>query len=187
MVNDILYFILQIALSLLGIAFIFRAWLYAVRLPPFNPYSQAVIQVTDWAVQPIRKFISPRKHIDLPSLIVAWICAVVFIIGSWVLLTGTLIPAHYIPNVLLAAVFTVIKWGLNIILWLILIQVILSWVNPTAPAMPLLQSLTSPIMEPIRRRLPATGAIDFSPLLVLLVLQVLNMVVQSISFSLIAV
>lgn len=185
--NDILYFILQIALSLLGIAFIFRAWLYAIRMPPFNPYSQAVIQVTDWAVQPVRKFIAPRKHIDIPSLLVAWICAVVFIVGSWILLTGTLMPAHYIPNILLAAVFTVIKWGLNTVLWLILIQVILSWVNPTAPAMPLLQSLTNPIMEPIRRRLPATGAIDFSPLLALLIVQVLNMVAQSISFALIAV
>ena len=187
MVNDILYFILQIALSLLGIAFIFRAWLYAVRMPPFNPYSQAVIQVTDWAVQPVRKYISPRQHLDLPSLFLAWVCAVIFIVGSWLLLNGVLLPLQYLPTALLAAVFTVLKWGLNMVLWLILIQVILSWVNPTAPAMPLLHALTNPIMEPVRKRLPATGAIDFSPLLVLLIIQVLNMVVQSISFALIAV
>lgn len=187
MFNEILYFILQLALSLLGIAFILRAWLYAVRMPPFNPYSQAIVQVTDWAVQPIRKLVAPRKHLDLPSLLVAWLCALVFLLGSWILLTGTMIPIHYLPKLLLAAVLTTVKWGLNMALWLILIQVVLSWVNPTAPAMPLLQSLTNPIIEPVRRRLPATGAIDFSPLLVLLVLQVLNMVLQSLSFALIAV
>ena len=185
--NEILYFILQLALSLLGIAFIFRAWLYAVRMPPFNPYSQAVIQVTDWAVQPIRKLISPRKHLDLPSLFAAWLCAVIFLLGSWLLLTGSLLPPSYIPKLLIAGVFTALKWALNTALWLILIQVVMSWINPASPAMPLLMALTNPIMEPVRRRLPATGAIDFSPLLVLIVLQVLTMVLQTLSFSLLAV
>lgn len=187
MFNDILYFILHLALSLLGIAFIFRAWLYAIRMHPFNPYSQAIIQVTDWAIQPIRKLLSPRKYIDLPSLFATWLCALVFLFGSQLLLTGALMPAQYIPNLFLAALFMAIKWGLNTLLWVILIQVILSWINPTAPAMSMLQSLTRPIMEPVRRRLPSTGAIDFSPLIVLLVLQVLNMVMQRLSFALIGI
>lgn len=185
--NDILYFILQMALSLLGIAFIFRAWLYAVRMPPFNPYSQAVFQVTDWAVQPIRKLIAPRQYLDLPSIIAAWLCAVIFLLGSWILLTGSLIPPAYIAKLLLAGVFTALKWALNTAFWLILIQVIMSWVNPTTPAMPLLMALTNPIMEPVRRRLPATGGLDFSPLLVIIVLQVLTMALQMLSFSLLAV
>lgn len=187
MFNDILYFIFSIALSLLGIAFIFRAWLFAVRMPPFNPYSQAIIQVTDWAVKPTRKLIAPRKYWDLPSLALAWLCAVVFLLGSWILLTGNLIPVHFLPNILLAAVFTMLKWAFNTALWLVLLQVILSWVNPGAPSMMILQALTRPIMDPIRQRLPATGAIDFSPLIVLIALQVLNMVMQRISFALIGV
>ena len=185
--NDILFFILQLVLSLLGIAFIFRAWLYAVRMPPFNPYSQAVIQVTDWAVQPIRRLISPRKHIDMPSLLAAWICAVLYLLGSWVLLTGSLISSSFLPHLLLAGLLTTLKWALNTALWLILIQVVMSWVNPMTPAMPLLMALTNPIMEPVRRRLPRTGAIDFSPLVVLIVLQVLTMVLQTMSFALLAV
>lgn len=187
MFNDIFYFILHLALSLLGIAFIIRAWLYAVRMPPFNPYSQAIIQVTDWAVQPIRKLIPPRKFIDLPSVIAAWLCAVVFLLGGSYLLSGYFISAALLPNVLLAGIFTTLKWALNTAWWMILLQVILSWVNPTAPTMPFLHALTRPIMEPVRRFLPATGAIDFSPLIVLLVLQVLNMVMQRLSFSLIGV
>lgn len=187
MFNDIIYFILHIALSLLGTAFIIRAWLYAVRMPPFNPYSQAIIQVTDWAIQPIRKLIAPRKFIDLPSVVATWLCAVIFLMGSWVLLTGSLFPAAFIPKILIAAIFTAIKWALNITLWLILIQVILSWVNPSSPIVPLLQALTRPIMEPVRRFLPTTGAIDFSPIVVLIIIQILNMVMQRISFALIAI
>lgn len=187
MFNEILYFILQIILPLIGMAFLLRAWFYAVRMPPFNPYSKAIFQVTDWAVQPIRKLITPHKYLDLPSLLATWLCAVIFLFGSWLLLSGTALPVEYILKLLLAAVFTTIKWALSTTLWLILIQVILSWINPTAPAMPLLLALTNPIMEPVRRRLPATGAIDFSPLLVLLVLQVLNMVVQGFSFALLPI
>lgn len=184
MFNDILYFIVHIGLSLLGIAFIFRAWLFAVRMPPFNPYSQAVIQVTDWAVQPLKKLVSPQRYLDLPSLLAAWLCAVVYLVVSLLLLHQSIVAASQLVGLALAGVLTVIKWGLNTALWLILIQVILSWVNPTAPAMPLLQALTRPIMEPIRRHLPATGAIDFSPLIVLLILQVANMVVQRLSMAL---
>ncbi len=47
------------------------------------------------------------------------------------------------------------------------IQAVLSWVNP-APMMPLLQALTAPMLDPIRRILPRTS-IDFSPLVLLLI------------------
>lgn len=187
MFNDIFSFILHIALSLLGTAFIFRAWLYAVRMPPFNPYSQTIIQVTDWAIQPLRKLITPRKFIDLPSLVAAWLCAVLFLIGTWILLTGSWLPSVFIPKLLLAAVFTTMKWALSVTLWLIIIQVILSWVNPNSPITPLLHALTQPIMAPVRRLLPATGAIDFSPLVVLILIQILSMVVQRVGFLLLPI
>lgn len=186
MFTDILSFILQVGLSLLGAAFLFRAWLFFIRMPPFNPYSQAIFRVTDWAVLPIHKFVKNSRHIDSSSLIAAWLCAFLSLIGGWLLLANVGIPLELLPKLALAAVLTVIKWALNITLWLILIQVILSWVNPSAPAMHLLVALTRPIMEPIRKRLPNTGPIDFSPLLVLLLIQVLNMVVQRLNFALIA-
>ncbi|MEO9122229.1 MAG: YggT family protein, partial [Burkholderiaceae bacterium] len=58
MLSDVLHFIINIIFSLFGIALILRAWMYAIRLHPFNPYSQAIIRVTDWAIQPIRKVVT---------------------------------------------------------------------------------------------------------------------------------
>lgn len=187
MFNDIFIFLLQMALSLLGLAFLLRAWLYFIRMPPFNPYSQTIIQVTDWAVQPLRKLLKPGRYIDTPSVVAAWLCAVVYLIGAWWLITGTALAMEQILPVLAAAALTVLKWALNVCFWVVLLQVILSWVNPSSPAMQLLQAITRPIMEPIRRRLPATGAIDFSPLIVIIIIQVLSMVLQRLSFALIAV
>lgn len=187
MLIDILSFLLQVILSLLGTVFLFRAWLYFIRMPPFNPYSQGILKVTDWAVVPLHKLVKNTRYLDIASLICAWACAFLYLIGGWLLITGMGVPVDILPKVALAAIFTMVKWILNISLWMIIIQVILSWVNPTAPIMALLLALTRPIMDPIRRVLPNTGAFDFSPLVVLIAIQVLSMITQRITIGLLAI
>jgi len=58
-------------------------------------------------------------------------------------------------------------------LWLlILARVVLSWVDPTGRGRfsAFIIQTSEPILAPIRKLLPRTGAFDFSPLIVLLVL-----------------
>jgi len=66
---------------------------------------------------------------------------------------------------------------LNLIQLLILIRVILSWIqpDPSHPAVSMIYRLTEPMLAPIRRMLPAnqTG-IDFSPLILLLIIYALQ-------------
>ena len=60
--------------------------------------------------------------------------------------------------------------------WLLMLgRVLISWIDPTGSttAGGLLFRLTEPILAPIRRALPRTGAVDLSPLIVFLVLAVL--------------
>ncbi|MCQ9615432.1 YggT family protein [Paenalcaligenes niemegkensis] len=187
MLNDTLYFVLNIILSLLGIAFILRAWLYAIRLHPFNPYSQAIIKVTDWAVQPLRRIVPNKEFIDWPSLTAAFIVAYLHVILGFLLYISINVPADLLLRALLAAAITVAKWAANMALWLTLIQAILSWVNPTAPVMPLLQTLTAPLLNPIRRILPQTGAFDFSTLVLLILAQIATFVLQRLSFAVIGI
>lgn len=187
MLSDILLFLLTIATSLLGIALLLRAWMHAVRLHPFNPYSQAIIRVTNWMVQPTRKVLSPGSLIDWPSLCSAWIVALAYLLLSWIIGTGSLPALGNLGPALIAALLTVARWMFNIILWTTLLQAVLSWVNPLAPIMPLVQTLTAPLLDPIRRILPNPGGIDFSPLVLLVLAQIAMMVVQRIAFSLFAV
>ena len=63
-----------------------------------------------------------------------------------------------------------------IVLWLLVIsRVLLSWINPRfeGPVARFLYETTEPLLSPIRRVLPQTGMIDFSPLILMLVLGVL--------------
>ena len=52
----------------------------------------------------------------------------------------------------LVALVLVAKWGANLVMWLTLLMAVLSWVNPRATAMPILQHLLDPLLRPIRLR-----------------------------------
>ncbi len=58
---------------------------------------------------------------------------------------------------------------------LLLGRVVMSWVNPRfdSPVGRFLYETTEPILQPIRRMLPATGMIDFSPIVAFLLLSVI--------------
>ena len=183
MFSDVLYFVLNIVFSLFGIALIIRAWMYAIRLHPFNPYSQAVLRGTNWLVGPLRGLIKPSNRFDWPTLIACWLTALVYLLLTWVLLTGQLPAAEGLTRSLVAALLTMAKWAFNIVLWVTLIQAVLSWVNPMAPVMPLLQTLTAPLLDPIRRFMPNLGGLDLSPLVLLILAQVAIMMLQRLAFS----
>jgi YggT family protein len=74
----------------------------------------------------------------------------------------------------MAAVFDVIFSILTLIQWLVIIAAVISWVNPDPhnPIVQLLYRMTEPLLRPFRKILPPqrTGGIDFSPLLVILLI-----------------
>ena len=68
-------------------------------------------------------------------------------------------------------------------LWLLLIaRVVLSWTNPTGGGglVAFIYQATEPILAPIRRVLPPTGGVDWSPLVAMLVITAIVRVVTSI-------
>ncbi len=68
---------------------------------------------------------------------------------------------------------TFVNLLLQALSWAIIIRVLLSWfpnINQNNPLIQLLRSVTDPILEPARRLIPSMGAIDISPIVVLLVL-----------------
>jgi len=79
-------------------------------------------------------------------------------------------------GILLMALAELISLMLNIFLVAIIAQVILSWVAPQGynPIISLIYSLTEPVLRPARRILPPISGIDFSPLLVFLVMQLIK-------------
>lgn len=183
MFGDIFRFLIEITFMLFGAALIVRAWIHAVRLHPFNPLSRGIYQVTNWLVLPIRKLVPAGNVLDWPSLVAAWLTAMVYLVLTWLVVMHSLIPAALLPAALGASLLMVVRWTLNIIVWMTFLQAILSWVNPMSPLMPLLQTLTAPLLEPIRRILPQ-WRIDLSPLVLFILAQIVLMMLSRVIFML---
>jgi YggT family protein len=77
----------------------------------------------------------------------------------------------FIVSNFLIAIAKIIDIGLSIYMWIIIVRAIISWVNPDPynPLVRFLNSVTEPVLYPIRRRLPVfLGGFDFSPVLVIM-------------------
>jgi YggT family protein len=182
MFGDIARFLLNTVFTLFGAALLLRAWLQFVRMPPYNPVSSAVLQVTNWLVLPLRRVIPGARGIDWASVVAALIAALVYVV-LMVLIAGVE-PLGLLPMLLLVAVLTVVKWALNLLIWLTILMALLSWLNPRSPAMPILYQLTAPFLNPLRRVVPQVGGVDLSPILLFVIVQVLLMVVTRLAVSL---
>ncbi|SAL09428.1 membrane protein [Caballeronia terrestris] len=180
MFGDIARFLLNTLFTLFGAALLLRAWMQVVRLPPYNPVSNAVMQATNWIVLPLRKIL-PGGKIDWASIVAAIIAALVYVV-LMVVLAGV-DPMLMAPTLLLVAVLTVVKWALNLVIWVTILMALLSWLNPQSPAMPILYQITAPFLDPLRRILPRLGGIDLSPILLFVIVQVLLMVVTRVAVS----
>ncbi|GAB4476439.1 MAG: YggT family protein [Anaerolineae bacterium] len=72
------------------------------------------------------------------------------------------------------------------IYWIILLaRVLLSWfpIDPYHPVVRILFDITEPVLGPLRRVLPPVGMIDFSPLVALLLISVLQQLVRGLALS----
>ena len=92
---------------------------------------------------------------------------------------------------MLFALFQIADYLLRILGWVIIAQVILSWLvafnvlNTKSQGlrafMGALDRIMEPLYRPIRKILPDFGGIDFSPLVLLLVIQILRMLLQGVA------
>ena len=84
-------------------------------------------------------------------------------------------------------VFDIIQFLLHIATWIIIIQAVLSWLvafnvinthnDFVRQLLYALSRMTEPMYRPIRRIMPDFGALDFSPLVVLLLIQIVSGIV----------
>ncbi|HOI52856.1 MAG TPA: YggT family protein, partial [Azonexus sp.] len=79
--------------------------------------------------------------------------------------------------ILMLAVRGLIQLTVYILIGALILQAVLSWVNPYSPVAPTVNQLVRPILAPIRRFVPTISGIDLSPLVAILLLQVVLMFV----------
>ena len=77
---------------------------------------------------------------------------------------------------MLFAIIDVIRFAATILTVIVFIRVVISWVAPSShhPLVKFIDRFSEPLLGPVRKLLPAMGGIDFSPVLVLIAIQILE-------------
>lgn len=171
-----LVFLINTLFGLYILAVTLRFLLQLVRADFYNPISQALVKVTNPPLRILRRVIPGYRGIDWPSLVLALVLKMTQYALIFLVLSGTL-PG--ILGLLRLSVADLLQLVLYIFMFSIIIEAVMSWVNPGAynPLTVILYRLNRPLLDPARRLLPPIGGLDFSPFLVLVALQLLNILV----------
>ncbi len=165
--NALVYFAVFLA--------VVRFLVQAMQVDFYNPLVQSIVNITQPVLAPLRKILilPARRLFDYAALAVA--LAGVLLADSLPVLAGVY-EWPGLAAALLKASFGVVSIILDVYWFALLIMVIVSWVAPAAqhPGLELIRQLTEPITEPFRKLIPPVGGLDFSILLVFLVLSALD-------------
>jgi len=175
MMANALEFLLHTVLGLFTLAVLLRFYLQLTNAPFHNQFSQAVVTLTNFAVRPLRRIIPSWSGLDLSTLVLAFLAQLLLQLATlWLRDFPLLVAGHLIVSALLGLAFVgLLKFSITIFLYAVLLQAILSWVNPYTPLAPLLDALTAPLLNPLRKRIPMAGGIDFSPLIIFIAAELL--------------
>ena len=177
MLSGALIFLVETTFGLFVVALLLRFYLQWARAPFRNPLSEFLQALTDFMVRPARRLIPGLWGLDLATFALAWLIQLVELFVVLQLRgyqAGPDAGMAFAALVLLALVAT-IRIGLYIVMVAVILQVVLSWLGPYSPLMPLANSMTRPFLRVFQKRIPPIGNVDLSPLFLLVVVQLLLM------------
>lgn len=175
MLTGALIFLVQTALGLFTTVLLLRFYLQWARAPYRNPVSDFLNALTDFVVRPARRIVPGLWGLDLATLVLAWLAQLLellIVLGIKGYAPGAAAGGALAALVMLSAVM-MIKLALYIVIVTVLIQAVLSWINPYSPLAPLLNSMTKPFLRVFQKLIPPIGNVDLSPLFVIIVCQLL--------------
>ena len=180
MVADALIFLIQTVAWLFTLALLLRFLLQWARAAPRNPISEFANALTDFAVRPLRRVIPGLWGLDLATLLLAWLVQFIELIFVLQLAGGDLgaSSAPQIAAIAGLAAVKLLRLILYIIIGVVIIQAVLSWVNPHSPIALVLNAITRPLLRPFQRRIPPVANVDLSPLFVIVLCQLLLIVLS---------
>lgn len=170
-------FLLDAVVSFFCTLFLLRFMMQAMRVSFAGQIGDFVVKLTNWAVKPLRRVIPGVGGFDWASLLAA-LAAQLLLTALLLGLAGPALNADPGSIALMALWFAVralLRLAVYILIGALILQAVLSWINPYSPLAPPAYQLTRPLLDPLRRVIPTISGIDLSPLVAILLLQALLM------------
>jgi len=167
-------FLIQTVFGLFLMLVMLRLILQIVRADFYNPISQFIVKTTSWALKPLRRIIPGLGGIDLAAIVLMLgiQMLLLFLIG---IARGMTVP---VAGLAVLSIAELINLLFTVYMITIIAQAILSWIGPGThnPLTSLMYSINEPVLRPVRRVIPVISGIDLSPLIALILIQLLKIV-----------
>ena len=169
MLIEAVQFLMDTLLQPFAAILLFRFHLQWLRAPMRNPLGEFVMLLTNPLVLRARRFIPAMMGLDTASLLLA------AIVESGYIFATLALHGYQMGGLTLIAgtVLKLFELSLYLLMGVLFASAILSWTNPHTPFAPVLHSVTEPFLRPLRRLIPPAGSIDFSVLVLFIILEMI--------------
>ena len=153
-----------------------RFYLQAFRVSFRNQLGSFVVQLTNWLVLPLRRVLPGLFGLDLSCLLPAYLLQALLLVAIIAARGGLATLAGGGDLALLIAwqaLLATLRISVYLLIGALVLQAVLSWVQAYSPLAQPLSQLTRPFLDPIRRVVPPIAAIDLSPLIAIVLAQLL--------------
>ncbi len=141
----------------------------------FNPISQAIVRMTDPPLNPLRRLLPSSKKYDFAAFFIAFSFQLLHVVIAALLYKSNI----NLGGTILIGLANTLHKMLNLFTFSILGYVLISWLSHGGynPFLDLIKSISLPLLSRTRRLLPSLGGLDFSPMLAIILLQLIIMLV----------
>jgi len=170
--NQALYFLVSLIFNLYIWIVILRILLQWVRADYYNPLSQLSLKLTDKPLRPLKKLIPMIKNIDVAAIV---FLAIVVLI-KWILIGLIFSYRPTLAGAVFLLVGDILHQLCNLYFYMLIIVVLASWFMQSHhnPIIAGLQQLTEPVLSRVRRVIPPVSGFDFSPIVVIIVIKLID-------------
>lgn len=175
MLGQIVQFLVDTVAGFFVFMLLLRFHFQWLRVPFRNQLGDFIVLLTNWLVLPARRVIPPVAGFDAATWTATWLlqALTLYVVLELRGFEFGAAPGNAIAVIAGLALLDLLRFSLYILIFAVIVQVVLSWVNPHSPVGPLFDAVARPFLRPIRRLVPPIANIDLSALVLLIVLQVL--------------
>lgn len=135
----------------------------------FDPIVQFIAKSTDFLIKPLRRVIPNVYKIETSSILILFLIEIL----KFLLISLLSFGMPSVIGLIIMAFGDALKILFLTFFYAILLQAILSWMQPNSAINRTLFLFTSPVMRPFQKLIPPVSGIDISPIPALIILQLM--------------
>lgn len=175
MLHEALRFLLDVLIQPLAAILLLRFHLQWLRAPMRNSLGEFIMALTNFLVLRTRRFIPSLWGLDSATLLLAFMFEA-FYLSALISLQTSQESGFPAVGVLVMTVIKLLKISIYWLMAALIVQAILSWINPRSSIAPLLTTVTWRFVRPLQRRIPPMGNVDLSTLALIIICQMILIV-----------